>query len=84
MVVVDDGIATGASMKAALRALRRRGPARIVLAVPVAPAGTTPARIEPSLSLDGTTAPEALCSQGHLHPEATVVMLSHRNGGSLS
>lgn len=39
-VVVDDGIATGATVKAALRALRRRGPKRIVLAVPVAPAET--------------------------------------------
>lgn len=37
-IVVDDGIATGATVKAALRALRRREPAAIVLAVPVAPA----------------------------------------------
>jgi len=37
-VVVDDGIATGTTVRAALRALRRRGPARLVLAVPVAPA----------------------------------------------
>jgi putative phosphoribosyl transferase len=36
--VVDDGIATGASMRAALKALRRRGPKALVLAVPVAPA----------------------------------------------
>jgi putative phosphoribosyl transferase len=36
-IVVDDGIATGATMRAALRATRRRGPARLVLAVPVAP-----------------------------------------------
>lgn len=36
-IVVDDGIATGATMLAALRATRRRKPARIVLAVPVAP-----------------------------------------------
>ena len=34
--VVDDGIATGATMRAALRAVRHRGPARLVLAVPVA------------------------------------------------
>jgi putative phosphoribosyl transferase len=39
-VVVDDGIATGTSMRAALRALRRRRPARLVLAVPVAPSDT--------------------------------------------
>lgn len=38
-IVIDDGIATGATMRAALRALRRRGPARIVLAVPVAAPG---------------------------------------------
>jgi putative phosphoribosyl transferase len=42
-LVVDDGIATGATMRAALRAVRRRGPARLVLAVPVAPAGTVDA-----------------------------------------
>ena len=39
-IVVDDGIATGTSMRAALRALRRRTPARLVLAVPVAPPET--------------------------------------------
>lgn len=36
-VVVDDGLATGATMKAALIALRRNGAARIVIALPVAP-----------------------------------------------
>ncbi|MBB5373065.1 phosphoribosyltransferase [Acidocella aromatica] len=36
-IIVDDGIATGATMRAALRAVRRRNPARLVLAVPVAP-----------------------------------------------
>ena len=35
-VVVDDGIATGATMRAALRGLRSRAPKRVVLAVPVA------------------------------------------------
>ncbi|MCC8400519.1 phosphoribosyltransferase [Paraburkholderia sp. MMS20-SJTN17] len=39
VIVVDDGIATGASMQAALEALRSRHPARIVVAVPVSPAG---------------------------------------------
>jgi len=39
-IVVDDGIATGATMRVALQAVRRRGPARSVLAVPVAPPDT--------------------------------------------
>jgi putative phosphoribosyl transferase len=36
-LVVDDGIATGATVRASLRAVRRRKPGRLVLAVPVAP-----------------------------------------------
>lgn len=36
-VVVDDGAATGTTVRAAVQALRRRSPARIVLALPVAP-----------------------------------------------
>ncbi|HXF64796.1 MAG TPA: phosphoribosyltransferase [Caldilineaceae bacterium] len=36
VILVDDGIATGATMRAAIRALRAQEPARIVVAVPVA------------------------------------------------
>lgn len=38
-VVVDDGIATGATLRAALKGLAARGPARVVLAVPIGPPG---------------------------------------------
>lgn len=38
VILVDDGVATGATMRAALRVLRARGAGRVVLAVPVAPA----------------------------------------------
>ena len=37
MILVDDGLATGATMLAAIRSVRRRDPARLVVAVPVAP-----------------------------------------------
>jgi predicted phosphoribosyltransferase len=40
VIVVDDGLATGASMQAAARAIRRYEPARIVVAVPVASRAT--------------------------------------------
>jgi putative phosphoribosyl transferase len=40
VIVVDDGIATGSSIRAGIRALRKMNPARLVIAVPVAPAST--------------------------------------------
>ena len=36
VILVDDGLATGSTMRAAVMALRQEGPARIVVAVPVA------------------------------------------------
>ncbi|MGD0648676.1 MAG: phosphoribosyltransferase family protein [Acidobacteriaceae bacterium] len=38
VILIDDGVATGASVYAAIQALRQMQPARLVLAVPVAPA----------------------------------------------
>lgn len=40
VILVDDGIATGSSMRAAIRALRKMNPTRLVVAVPVASAST--------------------------------------------
>lgn len=39
-ILIDDGIATGSSMRAAINALRQLKPARVVVAVPVAPLST--------------------------------------------
>src|SRR5262249_20248364 len=39
-IVIDDGIATGATTRAALRATRMRNPQKLVLAIPVAPTET--------------------------------------------
>jgi putative phosphoribosyl transferase len=40
VILVDDGLATGSTMKAAIKALRRQHPARIVVAVPVGASDT--------------------------------------------
>lgn len=40
VIVIDDGIATGGTMKAALRGIRKGSPGKLVLAVPVAPPET--------------------------------------------
>lgn len=41
VILVDDGLATGATMEAAISAVRARKPTRVVVAIPVGPAGTT-------------------------------------------
>jgi putative phosphoribosyl transferase len=40
VILIDDGLATGATMRAAVAALRQRGAAKIVVAVPVGPPDT--------------------------------------------
>ena len=40
VILVDDGLATGSTMRAAVTALRQKEPARIVVAVPVGAAST--------------------------------------------
>jgi putative phosphoribosyl transferase len=53
VIVVDDGIATGGTMRAVLRAIRSRAPKRLVMAVPVAASAT--------LDALGAEADEAIC-----------------------
>lgn len=43
VIVIDDGVATGATTRAALQAIRARQPRKLVLAVPVAPTEALPA-----------------------------------------
>lgn len=40
VIIIDDGIATGASVRVAVKAFRQQGARRITIAVPVAPPGT--------------------------------------------
>lgn len=41
VIIVDDGLATGATMEAAVKAMRTAGAKRVIVAVPVAPGETT-------------------------------------------
>ncbi|MGH8388245.1 MAG: phosphoribosyltransferase [Pseudomonas sp.] len=43
VILIDDGLATGASMRAAVQAVRLQAPSRVVVAVPVAPVETAEA-----------------------------------------
>lgn len=56
-IIVDDGIATGATTRAALRATRMRNPKRLILAVPVAPTESLAAMRE--------EADEVVCLEDH-------------------
>ena len=56
-IVIDDGIATGATTRAALRATRSRKPKKLILAVPVAPAD--------SLAVMQQEADEVVCLETH-------------------
>ena len=40
VIIVDDGLATGATMEAAIKAARQADPSKLVVAIPVAPADT--------------------------------------------
>jgi putative phosphoribosyl transferase len=46
VIVIDDGVATGATTRAALRAIRMRQPQKLILAVPVGPTDTIEAMRE--------------------------------------
>jgi putative phosphoribosyl transferase len=56
-IVVDDGIATGATTRAALKSVRARGPKKLVLAIPVAPTETLEAMRK--------EADEVICLEDH-------------------
>jgi putative phosphoribosyl transferase len=68
-IVVDDGIATGATMRVALRAARRQGPARLVLAAPVAPAETLATLSGEADETVCVTAPQGLGAIGYYYED---------------
>ena len=68
-IVVDDGIATGATMRVALRAVRRRGPNWLVLAAPVAAAETLSALSGEADETVCVAAPEGLGAIGFYYDD---------------
>lgn len=68
-ILVDDGIATGATTEAALAATRRTGPRRLVLAVPVAPPDTIE-RLRPEVDqIVCLATPEAFAAIGQFYDD---------------
>jgi putative phosphoribosyl transferase len=63
-IVVDDGIATGGTIKAALQGISRHRPARLVLAVPVAPAESLPELAAQCDDIECLATPEPFCAVG--------------------
>jgi putative phosphoribosyl transferase len=68
-ILVDDGIATGGSIRAAIRSLKRRAPARIVVAVPVAPADTVEALKSEADEVVSLYAPETFGAVGEFYED---------------
>lgn len=64
VVLVDDGLATGATMRAAVRAVRAQHPRRLLVAVPVAPAGTVASFIGDGIETVTLLAPEPFVAVG--------------------
>ena len=71
VVLVDDGLATGASMRSAIEAVRTRRPARIVVAVPVAPPETCSALESMEVEVVADVHPERLLGGRRFYEDFT-------------
>ena len=71
VIVVDDGLATGATMRAAIQALRQQQPARIVVAVPTASPDTCEALKAEADDVVCAMTPEPFLAVGHWYEDFT-------------
>lgn len=69
VIVVDDGLATGSTMRAAIVALRRLRPASITVAIPTAPADTCRALASLADELVCATTPSPFFAVGHSYAD---------------
>jgi predicted phosphoribosyltransferase len=65
VILVDDGLATGSTMRAAVAAVRRLGPARVVVAVPTAPVSTCQRMAEEADEVVCATTPRPFRAVGY-------------------
>ncbi len=73
VIAVDDGVATGVADTAALRALRRQGPRRLILAVPVCAADSVPRLREEADEVVCLSAPPLLQGIGQWYEDFSQV-----------
>ena len=69
VILVDDGLATGATMRAGIAALRARGAARVVVAVPVGAPETCAALAADADEVICATAPQPFFAVGHWYED---------------
>lgn len=69
VVLVDDGVATGQTARAAARAVGRAGPSEVVVAVPVAPLGTMEAFAREGLRLEALVGARELFSVSQFYED---------------
>jgi predicted phosphoribosyltransferase len=73
VMIVDDGLATGSTMLAAVRALRQQGATRIIVAVPVGPRNTCDALRREADEVVCLSTPEPFYSVGNWYEDFTQV-----------
>jgi predicted phosphoribosyltransferase len=71
VILVDDGLATGATMRAAIAAVRQQQPARIVVAVPTASPDTSEALKAEADDVVCAMTPEPFLAVGHWYEDFT-------------
>jgi predicted phosphoribosyltransferase len=71
VILVDDGLATGATMRAAVQALKQQQPARIVVAVPTASPDTCEALRAEADDVICTMTPDPFLAVGHWYDDFT-------------
>lgn len=71
VIVVDDGLATGVTARAALRAVRTHAPAAVVLAIPVGPPGASSFMVPDADTVVIVETPDRLAAVGQWYRDFT-------------